>query len=116
LDPKQGLNMRFGFLVVAAAAVGILATVAIPSTFLQTSSTAVRSFVGGIKVADLNPFRAVFDYDQAQISAVHTPQSLGFKPTTVSIPSFPAQQPFGGLANSFGFHNEQPTNWQNPPH
>jgi hypothetical protein len=52
--------MRFGFLVVAAAAMGILATVAIPSTFLQTISTAVQSFVGGIKVADLNPLPCGF--------------------------------------------------------
>jgi|SRR5580698_3555235 hypothetical protein len=107
--------MRFGFLIVAAVAVGMLATVAIPTTFLQTTSTAVQSFVGGFRVADLNPLRAVFDYDQARITAGHTPESLGFKPSSVSIPTFPTQRPFPGLANNTGFQNGQTTTSQNPP-
>jgi hypothetical protein len=106
--------MRFGFLVVAAAAAGILATVAIPS--VPSNDVDGRAILcRGIKIADLNPFRAVFDYDQAQIAAGHTPESLGFKPSPVSIPSFPVQQPFPGLANNSGLQNGQTTTWQSPP-
>ncbi|HTT83399.1 MAG TPA: hypothetical protein VMF67_07950 [Rhizomicrobium sp.] len=107
--------MRFGFLVVAAAAAGVLASVAMPSGFPQTASTAVQSFMGTCRVTDLSPVRAVYDHEQAEITAGHTPESLGFKPAPVSIPSFPAQQPYPVLANNSALRDGQNSNWQAPP-
>jgi hypothetical protein len=107
--------MRFGILIFAAAAAGGLVAVVIPPTSLQTASPAAQSFAGGNTVADLNPLRAAYDGEQAEINAVQTPQSMGSKPAPGSIPSIPTRQPSPGLANNSGLQNSQTTAWRIPP-
>jgi hypothetical protein len=80
--------MKFVVLI-AAAMVGALATIALPPTF-SAASHELRP----VRLSDFNPLRAIFDYGQHGIRAGKTPEERGIhtaatklKPMTVVPPS-----------------------------
>jgi hypothetical protein len=84
--------MRFGFLVVGAAAVGALSVTAVQglvSPAAQSLSVTRALGFDPLKVhftlADLNPLRLIYDEEMADIARGHTPAELGF----------PASKPIG---------------------
>lgn len=92
--------MKFLVPVVVAAGTGVLAVFAVPASFVGMASHAVRQ----IHLADLNPIRAVFDYEQQQVRTPMTPQDLGFhaSPMTLSPVIMTPPQSLGvNLGQSF---------------
>jgi len=72
--------MKFAVLVGAAAAFGMIAAVAVPSSVIGSGEIAVQALgdrLGEVKLADLNPIRAVFDWEAEQIKKPVTPEELG---------------------------------------
>ena len=77
--------MKFVILIVAAAVTGALAVIAVPSSLV----TAASDQLGQIRLSDLNPLRAIFDYEQHQIQVGTTPDQLGFHSTAVTLTPAP---------------------------
>ncbi|HUO92278.1 MAG TPA: hypothetical protein VMU22_05110 [Rhizomicrobium sp.] len=72
--------MKFAVLVGAAAAFGMIAAVAVPSAAIESGALQVQALgdrIGGIKLADLNPIRAIYDWEAEQIKKPMTPEELG---------------------------------------
>jgi hypothetical protein len=96
--------MHFGYFVAIAVGVGVVATVAIPSSVLQSASTSVQAAADSVaqvkfNVADLNPLRAVFDWERQRIQAGESPDQLGFKTSKMTL------APFVMPAPAFNFNN-----------
>src|SRR5437016_10378684 len=82
--------MKFVLLVITAAAAGALAMFAVPSTLIQSASLNVRGFVDSsgvteVHLTNLNPFRAIFDYEQQQIRVGLTPEQLGIHGSAIAL-------------------------------
>jgi hypothetical protein len=54
---------------------------ALPATFLSTASDELRQ----IRLADLNPLRAIYDAEQRQIRAGTSPEALGLHGSAVTF-------------------------------
>jgi hypothetical protein len=135
--------MKFMILVAAAASAGALAILAVPASLVQSGVDSVhalvRSFgVGQLSLADLNPFRAVFDFEQKRISTGETPDQLGFHTSAVTAgPMWTPSQSFSVNVSPgpYGFdpqaqyeiqqnnqrmedlrnYNRDPMHWTGPP-
>jgi hypothetical protein len=73
--------MKFLIMLVVAAGAGALTMLAIPTGFVTTSSDALRE----IRLADLNPFRAIFDSGQRQIRPGATPEPRGLHSSAITV-------------------------------
>jgi len=73
--------MKFVVLVAAVAVVAAAAVSALPPTLVSTVAADLRQF----RLVDLNPLRAVFDYEQRQIQTPMTPEALGFHTSTMKL-------------------------------
>jgi hypothetical protein len=110
--------MKFGLLVVAAAAAGVIGVAVMPATMLEKAASATRtagSQIAQVKLVDLNPLRALYDWEMTKATTPQTPESLGFKPAPVTVTSFPTLQPYQGMNTSPGFQNGQYTAGQSAP-
>jgi hypothetical protein len=84
---KRGVAMKFAVLVVAAAAVGSVATVAVPSSLFDSGAAQWQSLedrASAISLRDLNPFRAIYDREMAEVRKGHTPEELGLHPSSTA--------------------------------
>jgi hypothetical protein len=121
---KRGVAMKFAVLVAAAAAAGAVATVAVPSSVIDSSVSEMQALgdsIGGFKLADLNPLRAIFDWEAERIKKPLTPEEMGMRPSDVTAtpysfaspgydPSqFGDQRPFGSSR-----YDPRPFNGQRP--
>lgn len=73
--------MKFAVLVIAAAGIGGVAAVAVPSTVLDSGASEVQAFgtrISEFKLRDLNPLRAIYDWEMQEIAKQRTPEELGF--------------------------------------
>jgi len=66
--------MKFVLMLVAAACAGALAMAAVPTAIVRSGAEDLRQF----HLADLNPLRLIFDYEQQRIQTPLTPEELGF--------------------------------------
>jgi len=73
--------MKFVLIVVGAACAGALAMLALPPTVVRAASDGLRQ----VRLSDINPFRAIFDYEQQRIRQGMTPDELGIQTSTVKF-------------------------------
>lgn len=90
-------------LLIGAVFVGALAVFAVPTTVLHSGSSSLHAVVSesGLNrftLADLNPLRAIFDYEQQRINDGTTPEQLGFHGTAVTLGPIWTPPPTLGLS------------------
>jgi len=134
--------MKFALLVAGTAGFAMLAVFAIPGTVVGSASVGFhhvveRSGFAQVSLADLNPLRAIFDYEKRRIQTPLTPEQLGFHPsppmTFSPIAIVPPQSLKLDLSQSFGqqaqmqieqnnrrmqdmqAYARDPTHWVGPP-
>ena len=73
--------MKSIVLVGAVAAAGALAGLVIPTTIVSSGANELRQ----IPLAELNPFRAIWDSAQRQIRAGMTPEQLGLRSSAITV-------------------------------
>jgi hypothetical protein len=116
--------MKFVILVVAAAGLGASAIFAVPSAVLQSGYSSVQGLVADsgltqLKLADLNPLRAIFDFEQQRIQAGQTPDQLGFHGSAAKLGPMwtPPSQPAFGTPQHQNNQPSDPMGWNGaPPH
>lgn len=90
----RGRAMKFAIVVAATVCAVALAIFAIPSNLIPSgfggfetlsANTGLKHFT----LADLNPLRFVFDYEQQQINTPYTPEQLGFHGSPVVLTPSP---------------------------
>jgi hypothetical protein len=103
--------MKAAIQIFAAAGLGAAAAFAIPSNVIDQASSTTRALsdrVAQIKLADLNPVRALYDWQMAHVAKGQTPEELGFHGSAVTVPptSFasPGYDPrrVNSMGNGFG--------------
>jgi len=88
--------MKFAIQVAAALGVGAVAAFAIPSNVLDSSLSTAQALgdrAAEIKLVDLNPLRAIYDWEMERVRKGETPEELGFHPSTVTTPPYSFASP-----------------------
>lgn len=73
--------MKFVILMVSAAVAGALSMFLVPTTIVRSGTEELRQF----RLADLNPLRLIFDYEQKQRQTPLTPAEMGFHGSPVIL-------------------------------
>ena len=112
--------MKFAVLVVGAAALGVVATVAIPSDVLESGTAQVQALgdrIGEIKLVDLNPLRAIYDWEMERIKKPLTPEEMGFHGSAVTFKPFEMpRNDFNRQFNTRGGYSDVGGSIQQSPH
>ena len=108
--------MKLAIQLVAAIGVGAVASLAIPSNVIDSTVSTAQALgdrVAQIKLADLNPLRAIFDWEKERIAKGETPEELGFHPSAVTAqpysfasPGYDPQQ-VNGMYRGNGIYQNQ---------
>ena len=82
--------MKFVLMLVGAALTGALATVAVPPILVGPATDGLRQLVSSsgltqIHLTELNPLRAIYDYEQQQIRTGLTPEHLGIHSSAITL-------------------------------
>jgi hypothetical protein len=82
--------MKFVLMLVGAALTGALATVAVPPILVGPATDGLRQLVSSsgltqIHLTELNPLRAIYDYEQQQIRTGMTPEQLGLHSSAITL-------------------------------
>ena len=122
---EKGLAMKFAVLVGGAAMLGAIATAAVPSSMIASGEIEVQALgdrLGEVKLADLNPVRAIYDWEVKEVSTPRTPEELGFHSSTVTAEPYSFASPgydphqFGGMNQRGGFGQPPATLPPDGPH
>ena len=115
--------MKFTVLIGVAATMGALMTAFVPSAVLESGAKeldGIKTRLSGVGLADLNPLRAVYDWEMREVNTPRTPEELGLHPTsTVNLK--PVELPtndlgFGRSTRTGGVADVRDLQQDDPPH